>query len=379
VSGVVHDLPHLAWPDMEPAWEGLARQNGASFFMRGAWVRSWLETFGSTLEPRILRVEHDAECVGIMLTVRRSRWRGPFRVNTVHLNTSGENDADSPCMEFNQLLCTPGKERLVAAGLRRHLDRAGWDELALDGFSETEGLVALRDAFADASVEESARPSHYVDLEPLRRAGGDYESSLERKLRQQLRQTVRIYEELGELRIERAGSLQEALSMLEELARLHQQTWKARGEPGAFSSELFTRFHHKLTADAFGSEQICVLRVRAGDETIGVLYNFVLDGKSYNYQVGLSYPENRRAKPGFVTHLLAIRHALAEGLREYDLMAGRAPYKRELASQFRTLHWLRLARRTPKMRVVAMLRELKRRIRGGGAPSAASPASVEEG
>jgi hypothetical protein len=36
-----------------------------------------------------------------------------------------------------------------------------------------------------------------------------------------------------------AAAVEEALAWLEELAELHQQTWTARGKPGAFASERF--------------------------------------------------------------------------------------------------------------------------------------------
>ncbi len=54
------------------------------------------------------------------------------------------------------------------------------------------------------------------------------------KVRKHLRQNLRAYEALGELRCERAESREAAGAMLEELVALHQERWTQKGQTGAF-------------------------------------------------------------------------------------------------------------------------------------------------
>ena len=175
------------------------------------------------------------------------------------------------------------------------------------------------------------------------------------------------------MRVDVAANTADALRCLDRLAELHQETWTARGLPGAFSSPSFVAFHRALIQRVFPLGGVQLLHVRAGTEDVGILYNFVHRGKVYFYQSGLRYRQDNAFKPGFVAQMAAINHALNSGLDEYDLMAGDQPYKRELAAGSRVLTWLVFERATTKMRVVHGLRMLRARLRhaarGPGAPA----------
>ena len=128
--------------------------------------------------------------------------------------------------------------------------------------------------------------------------------------------------------------------MLEELAVLHQQAWSDRGFPGSFSSKVFFEFHRRLVRRCFSKGMIQLLRVRAGQTTIGSLYNFMYRGKLSFYQSGFDYRRDKRLSPGIVVHVLAIEHACNIGLEEYDFLAGDTDYKKKLASKHRDVRWL---------------------------------------
>jgi hypothetical protein len=70
----------------------------------------------------------------------------------------------------------------------------------------------------------------------------------------------------------------------------------------------------------------------AGEQTIGVLYNFVHDGLVLNYQSGFLYESDNRLKPGLVSLVLSVEDAIARGERGYDFMAGAAGHKNRLGN-----------------------------------------------
>jgi CelD/BcsL family acetyltransferase involved in cellulose biosynthesis len=354
------------WSAIRATWGELARSSPhATFFVTPDWVESWLAVFGAALAPTLLLFRSGTAYVGACVLVRRRERRGPFVIRRLYLNTAGEDERDSPCVEFNTLLCEPGSELVVAIALRTYLDRehGGWDELVAEGFAEGPAHEALRLAFASVPAIDQAVPSFYVATGELARSGKEFIQTLGSRDRTRYRQNVRKYGELGELRLERATTVADAVTILDELAALHQKTWRERGEPGVFASQAFCRFHRELIARCFPRGEIELLRLRAGSATIGCLYNFVYRSKVYFYQCGYDYALGERTSPGVVVHAFAIEHAIAAGHAEYDFMAGDVDYKRKLATDQRPLHWLTWRAPTVKMKAVEWLREARARLR----------------
>ena len=352
------------WSRYADAWSALAdRMPGATFFVSGAWMQTWLESFGASLEPKLLVFRAGSAVVATCMLVRRTMKRGPFSIRRVYLNAHGEDDRDSACTEFDTLVCEPGREAAVARALRTYLEamrtEEPWDELVVSAAIEGPMLTAMRDAFHELHATSYDRPSFYVDLDEVRASGKDYTQSLASRLRTTFRQSVKRYGEHGDVRMEIAQTSAEAHAMLTELAILHQKGWADRGAPGSFASDVFFTFHRRLIDRCFDAGQIQLLRVVAGDTPIGALYNFIDRGKVYFYQCGFNYALNPKLSPGLLVQVYAIRHAAAAGLAEYDLMAGDVDYKRKLAAKHRDLHWFVWQAPGVKMRAFELLRDAK--------------------
>ena len=266
-------------------------------------------------------------------------------------------------MEFNGVLCREGWEDKVAEALGAHLRALDWDEFAIAGISPGPMLTSLQSrSFPELHAEISLRPSFYVDLDRLRQSNIEYEKSLSPNTREQLRRSLRLYAESGELRIEVAPDLAIAEKFFAEMCSMHQSTWMERGETGAFTPGRRLEFHRALIQRAFPAGCIQMVRVSAGGEAIGNLYNFVRNGKVYFFQSGFHYKQDKRLKPGLVTHALAIRYCLQAGFRDYDFLAGNAQYKRSLAKDCRQLAWVIFSRRRVKLVIIDKLRAVKHRL-----------------
>ena len=116
--------------------------------------------------------------------------------------------------------------------------------------------------------------------------------------------------------------------MLNDLAELNQRRWSGQGSASAFASPRFLAFHHNLIRKCFSAGAIQLLRVSAGAQTVGVLYNFVYRGKVYFYQCGFHYTGDRRLSPGRVTLAMAIQYSLDAGLEDLISWPGRRVTRR---------------------------------------------------
>jgi CelD/BcsL family acetyltransferase involved in cellulose biosynthesis len=302
--------------------------------------------------------------VGAAILVRRTIRKGPYAIRRIYLNTAGEGDADSACIESNGLLCRPGYESAFARALRAHIDRQPWDELSAPGLLDGASLRGLRAAFADLHVAVRTRPSYYVSLDEVRRSGKDNVEFLGARERTRYRQNVRRYSALGDLVLEEATTSAEALDYLAQLARLHQTTWRSRGSAGSFASQAFCDYHRGLIERCFRLGRIQLLRLRAGTTAIGYQYSFLFGGRLYFYQCGYDYELADKTAPGIVLHTYAIRHAAQRGLSDYDFMAGDVEYKRRFATGSRAMHWVSWRAPSLKMMSYRLVRDAKQALDG---------------
>ena len=193
---------------------------------------------------------------------------------------------------------------------------------------------------ADLVWVRRTQASPALDLARLRQSGGDYLATRSANTREQIRRSARFYERLGAIGTERASTVPAALGMLDELERLHQATWTARGLRGSFALPFFRRFHEALIAEGLPRGEATLLRISSGGTVIGVLYGFSFRRRMCAYQSGFDYRHGKGpAKPGLTSHCAAIQDAMERGFDVYDFLAGDDRYKRSLGDHTDPQHW----------------------------------------
>lgn len=314
---------------LEAMWRALETRADLSFFQSWTWMGCLYEE--RFPHPLVLSEARDGATAVLGLFNRGKL--------TLHLGESGVPDIDSIYIEHNGLVWAREEVPDVAALLRAA--RAwGWlpRRIVLSGVDDVH-LAAARAAGGRVVM----RRTHIAPVLDLTPAGVDWMLGVSTNTRQQLRRSSRAYATQGTLRVERAEGIAQAHSFLEALAVLHQRSWVARGEPGAFARPFFRRFHRELIARGLPRDEIDLLRISAGDRVIGYLYNFRYRGRVLSYQGGFDYDGAAGAlKPGMTCHHLAIDRYAAMGVHAYDFLAGDDRYKRSLANARATLHWLTL-------------------------------------
>ena len=331
---VIDIAPVEDFDALAPLWRDLERRASCSFFQSWAWTGCLAEE--RFAEPWLLRARRNDKLVGLALFNRGPR-AGLSR--PILLGESGRPDLDSIFIEHNGLLldrCEPADlAALCWSAVAEKFGNAKW---LINGTTETAAFPADRIARIRAR-----RPAPYLDLS----ADSDPLDRFSANTRQQLRRSLRAWEEIGPLTFDIA-SFDRAAAYLDALADLHQRYWVGRGKPGAFAEPFFGRFHHALLKRASDRQSVDLIRVSAGDRVAGYLYNFVHDGWVFAYQSGFDFgPDAKQLRPGMVCHLMAIQHYAQAGMRRYDFLGGEARYKRSLANAEIPLVWLDVRHKLP--------------------------------
>jgi CelD/BcsL family acetyltransferase involved in cellulose biosynthesis len=360
IDVTVEALPDIA--RLETIWKELEARATHSFYLSWLWIGTWLRHLPGGAQPHVLVARTSSRIVGLAIICRRSAWSfGPHARARWLLNETGDARFDRLFIEYNNILA----ERSLAdatrvACLEALAQRLRYsDQLVLSGIDPDFELAACRTAgraglLTDVRADDTAR---WIDFAKVREKGGNFRATLGRNTRQAVSRAMRLYAERGPIAFRTIEVTSEALAAFDLLAELHQARW---GRKGAFANPSFRLFHEELISLGVPAGTVRISRTLAGEQTIGILYNFVHVGRVYNYQGGFLYERDGRLKPGLVSHVLAIEDSIARGECGYDFLAGFSGHKSHLANAEHPMKWIAIGRDGPERRIEAKLRGAKR-------------------
>jgi len=355
-----YDVPQLAqeWLELESRADG-------NFFLSWAWLGCWLSTTGA--RPLLFRASDGSRTVGLGFLSRNLMQRNFLRVRQLCLNETGDPEHDRLTIEHNGLLmardCAANLPLQFFHAVKTSLATDPWDEIVLSGISSKWSDAAEQAGLVVELDRENA--DYRVDLGKLRKKDRNWQANLSSNLRSQFRQSRTFAERMGPLSLTAAQTAEEALAYFAELVTLHSARWTAAGKSGAFATDFALAFHHALIAQNVGAGGVEMLRLSAGDQVLGYLYNFRYAGTVSNYQSGFSYLDDNRHRPGLLAHGLAIERSLASGLHYYDFLAGDSPYKQRLGEDAGSLIWCRAQQNRPGLLLERLARRAKGALKGG--------------
>jgi CelD/BcsL family acetyltransferase involved in cellulose biosynthesis len=321
------------------AWTQRCAGGAATFFQSPPFIAAWLAAAGENV-----RILDDGAAMAFIGVNGAVAWFGE----------TGRAGFDRLYVEYQDFLIAPGAG---AAAREAALERlfAGAPEISEFVFRNA------RPALADAAMRVAARAgleARVLRTQPTFAIDLAAEPEISSSLRAKIRRSIRRYEERGPVTLAPATAPADRQAAFRELIALHDPYWRARGEAGAFADPDLFAFHQNFIAAA--PEAADLLRLKAGEETVGVLYNFIAGGRAYNYQGGFRPESDNQFAPGFTAHWLAAARYRARGLSAYDLMAGDADYKRRLGREGETLTSLVIERRGVLQRAKSFVRRLRR-------------------
>jgi CelD/BcsL family acetyltransferase involved in cellulose biosynthesis len=326
----------------ETIWRALEAAARPSYFLSWAWIENWLACLPRELAPELaVIVDGDAPVAAGFIGRRREVRHRVLASRSLHLNATGVDRYDELCVEHNGLVRAAGA-RVTIGDLVDLLLPGAWDELRLHALDTSELPIAPARGYRVVVDRETLAP--FVNLARVREA--DYLGLLGADTRAQIRRARRG---LGDIRVEVAADPAHAMHVFDELVALHNASWRARGQTGAFADAWFTDFHRRLIEQRFAHGEIQLIRV-AATTTVGCLYNLVSHNRVLFYQSGFAAFDDPRIKPGYVCHAAAVELNAAAGHVVYDLLGGGRRYKRSLATDEVKLASVRIQR--PRARFV---------------------------
>lgn len=347
--------------DLGRIWRDLEVRSDAPFFLSWDWIGSWI--MESATKPHVLIGRVDGRIVLLGALVQSARHSTlPFLVNGLRLHTLGDHGHDVITIEYNGFLVDSAWGDAAEDAAIRFLMQGAQvqgrrlDELHLRSVTRSYEAVSLELGLRHKIV--SSKPSYRIDLDTIRETGKPYLDTLSANSRQQIRRSMRLYEQRGKLVATRARDVPEALEFLAGLKSLHQPYWASRGKPGAFSYPFFEDFQRRLIGTGMLRGTVELVRIACDDVAIGYLYNFVHRGQAYAYQSGFLFDDDPRLKPGLVSHCLCIEMHRRDGTRIYDFMAGEARYKASLGKPGPDMVYALLQRPTLSVRIENVLHRL---------------------
>lgn len=353
----ITSLPEV--PILEQRWRQLAASSPHSFFLSWPWISTWLHCVQPTVKPTLLSVSAHRQLLAAAIIVKRTIWRhNLIPVKTWVLNATGDRRFDSICTEHNGLLASAQHEHEAWEEVLDHFSTqdTDWDEIKLDGVPPW-----LADAWAKRGMalrQSRLDVGRFLDLDRVRAtANSSCIGILAPRVRTRVRHTIIAVERrFGRIVISEPATVREAHSFLGELKDLHIKRWRGQPYSDAFNTPFFERFHHELIDRCFADGFIQLARVRAGATTLGLLYNFVYQGRVSFYQSGINYAAAERGDSiGLLVHALLIDHNAQQGQAIYDMLAGDAQYKRALAGLTMPLWWGELQAQRRKLRAEGLV------------------------
>jgi CelD/BcsL family acetyltransferase involved in cellulose biosynthesis len=335
---------------LETRWREMESRADISYFVSWHWIGTWLALICPPRIARLASVYQNGRRVALGIFTVRRRW---FGLGPMHLRLHevGDKVLDNLTIEYNGLLCERGYEREALAAVIRYLTRANsrWLTFYLPGLdADSVPFDRIRSPAVDTRMRK--RPTHYVDLAALRENGNDYLSTaLSSSARAAVRRTARKLEgQFGEVSVTVADTPEAKLAFFHALVQLHQAHWSGeQDEHGAFGDPRILHFHESLITDPDIGEGdgAQLVRLDAGGQVVGYVYNLVWRGVVYFYQAGIDYPRfGDCGSPGLLLLTRTIERALADGHTRFELMAGDADYKRTLGMAEGKMIWLSLDR-----------------------------------
>ena len=343
---------------IETIWRDLEGRADNRFFLSWYWISAWYDSFSPNV--KLLKVLNDGKVISLGLiceNVKKRHW--VILSKQIFLNETGVPDQDQQWIEYNGFLVDReytniGKKEAIEALMSGET----WDEFVIGVITEDEAELYRKLSNLKVHVLWESI-SHGIDLQKIKASGKDYLQTLSKNARYQINRSKRAY---GDIQIEHAATLEQALSFLEQIAPLHIKRWGSGFQESGFANPSFVEFHKNLITRAWNDGCIDIIRLSVKGRAFAYFYNFLYKNRVYFYLSAMDFEDDSKYKPGLMGHALCIQEYLDRGFIYYDFMGGGESYKDRLAEVTGKLCRMALQRPKLKLKVESIARKLKHKI-----------------
>ena len=350
---------------LQAEWLELQARSAARYFQSWGWINCWLKEIGLTQNVTLIRVTKDNVLIGMGLFVSASLLRRAIiHADVMFLNEYPVADNDM-VIEYNGMLVQSGCEADVLQQCLQYLSEryssvdefhfGAQSQLAYDAIASSE-VLALRHRIKEQSQ------SWQVDLTKLTSGLDAYLDTLSKNSREQIRYSLRQYEQNSSVTFHVAENVEQALIYFDALKIYHVKRWQEKGESHAFAGK-WEAFHRSIIRQRFSEGEIQLVKLANDEQEIAYLFNYVWNKRVYVLQMGFNYSDNHRLKPGYLAHAMAVSFNRDNGMSVYDFMHGYSRYKSSLSNMSETLTWNVFQRPRLRFKFERMITRLVRMLR----------------
>ncbi len=354
--------PDREW--LKSVWQCLEPKTEANFFLSWMWIGTWLDTF--VKEFYVIEARKKNETVGLGIIVTKPCGFRFDRLSAKHyLHRTGIPSEDQIWIEYNDfLIASKDTDNIRGAMFSSVAYRIGKKEAFVVGASKPEQFSTVNTfGLCERKIWETH--SYYLELKEFSREMPSLLKSLSRNARYQITRSLRKYEEIGPVTIDTMVTEQEALDLLKYASPYHLARWGGESSGSGLANRKFVAFHRQLIRSGLPAGVIQLHHIKAGNETIGIVYNFKYRNTIYFYFCAMNYSRvisSSHYKPGLVSHYLLIEKAIKEGADIYDFMGGKGRYKSTFANKRGTLSVYQFERSRWLLSAENCARELKHKL-----------------
>jgi serine acetyltransferase/CelD/BcsL family acetyltransferase involved in cellulose biosynthesis len=330
---IIEDPARLS--DLTDEWTELLEHSGQDcLFLTPEWLATWWRCFErDDWTLRLMTVRRQSQLLGIAPLFSRARTvGGVFRHRSTEFLGTGVIGSD-----YLDLIARRGEEESVRVAMT-------------DYFSHAKPLLTLshlpaRSAEADGMVNELEMTGWHVKRSVIESCpyitlkGHTWESyldSLGANHRYNFTRRLKNLRKVGVVEFDVVEKEDRRREALQAFMALHAVAWLDRGGSQAMQTARELAFHEAFSRTALDRGWLRLFLLRVDGRPVGGLYGFRRGPRFYFYQSGFD-PAWRKHSVGLVTMGLAIKHAIAEGAEEYDLLHGTEAYKFRWANETRDL------------------------------------------
>ncbi len=327
----------------------------ASVFNSHTWLWNWWQVYGEQSELKLLAVYNLDDLVALLpLYIRKAPTLK--LATTRELRLLGSGGDTSP--DYLGLLYRPQFLEQSLLEIQKFLrGLSAWDTAVLSDLCDLPEVNQCLQASLSPHAEQLPCASiRYIDLPD---SFDGYLASLSSNQRKQVRRRRRRFEELGNTRFFRWPNDRDIDEGFNALAELHRLRWNQKEEGGSFQTDSYCRFHLAVMHALQQRDELRLYALMHEDTMVAMEYSYRWKNGVYSFQCGF-HPDYSEHRPGQLLLNYSIEDAIAEGLKQYDMLKGDYDYKASAAKELRNTVTLRAYRNTGAGHLAAFRRDLSK-------------------
>ncbi len=327
-------LVHLA-----EEWDELLEDSDADcLFLTREWLDTWWRSFSTGRKLALVTVRRHSRLLGLApFFTETTRFGGLLPYSSLQFMGSGLVGSD-----YLDVIVRRGYDAQVSRTLAEFFQRRR-AVMTLTHLHAKQHLAAgMVHELEQSGWTVQSMPVDVCPHIPLKgHTWESYLASLGSQHRYNFNRRLKNLHKLGTVVFEMVEKEDQRQEALRTLIDLHNLRWDERGGSETMRSPDIQAFHEAFSRTALERGWLRLFVLRLDGRPLGALYGFRHDRRFYFYQSGFD-PAYRQHSVGLVTMGLAIKHALADGVEDYDLLHGTEAYKFLWASDRHELLRLRL-------------------------------------